>query len=197
MPSDGSVTRWIGQVQAGDPDAVSELWHRYFRRLVGLAREKLRHAPRRAADEEDIALSAFESFCRHAEEGRFPDLLDRDSLWRLLVVITARKANHLIRDEARLKRAGARVADSPQDDGDVPILETVLSREPTPDLAAQVVEECQRLLGKLDPNLKKIAVWRMEGYSVDEIAAKQEVSPRTVKRKLDNIRKAWTKENAP
>ena len=196
MPSDGSVTRWIDQVQAGNPNAVRELWRRYFSRLVALARQKLRHAPRRAADEEDVALSAFESFCRHAEEGRFPDLLDRDGLWRLLVVMTARKANHLIRDETRQKRGGgvAPASDTPSDDADAPILETILSREPTPDLAAQVAEECQRLLARLgDKELEQVAVWRMEGYSVEDIAGKLGYATRSIKRKLQLIRDIWQK----
>src|SRR3954465_6949521 len=99
MSPEGSVTRWLAPLQAGDPAAAQQLWERYFRRLVGLARTKLRGAPRRAADEEDVALSAFDSFCRHAEAGRFPRLADRDSLWRLLVTVTARKAAHQARDE--------------------------------------------------------------------------------------------------
>src|SRR5438094_451722 len=87
MLSNGSVTGWLGQMRQGEPDAVQRLWERYFVRLVGLARQRLRDAPRRAADEEDVALSAFDSFCRGAEAGRFPLLEDRDSLWRLLVVL--------------------------------------------------------------------------------------------------------------
>ena len=194
MSSDGSVTRWLDQVQAGDANAVQQLWQRYFSRLVGLARQKLRHAPRRAADEEDVALSAFDSFCRNAEQGRFPDLLDRDGLWRLLVVMTVRKANHLIRDETRQKRGG----DTPRDGDDAPILETILSREPTPDLAAQVAEECQRLLHQLDDKeLEQVAIWRMEGFTVEEIAAKLACAPRSVKRKLQLIRNIWVKAGAP
>ena len=194
MSSDGSVTRWLDQVQAGDANAVQQLWQRYFSRLVGLARQKLRHAPRRAADEEDVALSAFDSFCRNAEQGRFPDLLDRDGLWRLLVVMTVRKANHLIRDETRQKRGG----DTPRDGDDAPILETILSREPTPDLAAQVAEECQRLLHQLDDKeLEQVAIWRMEGFTVEEIAAKLACAPRSAKRKLQLIRNIWVKAGAP
>src|SRR3954462_9409304 len=109
MRPEASVTQWIDRLKAGDPDAAQQLWERYFRRLVGLARLKLRNAPRRAADEEDVALSAFDSFCRHAGRGRFPQLLDRDSLWRLLAVLTARKAAHLVRDERRQKRGGGAV----------------------------------------------------------------------------------------
>src|SRR4051812_34565394 len=106
MTSDGSVSRWIDRLPLGDPAAVRQLWQRYFHRLVSLARKKLAHAPRGMADEEDVALSAFDSFCRQAEQGRFPDLADRDGLWRLLVVMTGRKASHLRRDETRLKRGG-------------------------------------------------------------------------------------------
>src|SRR5947208_10734343 len=104
MSAEGSVSNWISRLQAGDRAATQQLWERYFQRLVGLARAKLQGAPRRAADEEDVALSAFHSFCRAAEQGRLPRLLDRDNLWRLLVVITSRKASHLVRDERRLKR---------------------------------------------------------------------------------------------
>jgi hypothetical protein len=68
------------------------LWERYFRRLVGLARPRLDNTARRAADEQDVALSALASVFRGVEEGRFPQLGDRDDLWRLLVTVTVRKA---------------------------------------------------------------------------------------------------------
>ena len=97
MSSGDSVTQWIDQLKAGERDAVQKLWEAYFERLVALARQKLRGAPRWAADKEDVALSAFDSFCRAAERGRFPQLSDRDDLWHLLVVLTARKACDLLR----------------------------------------------------------------------------------------------------
>src|SRR5438046_5072372 len=111
MPSEGSITQWLHRLQAGDPQGAERLWERYFHRLVGLARAKLQDLPRRAADEEDVALSAFASFCRGVEGGRFPQLLDRHDLWRLLVTITARKALRLARDERSQKRGGGAVLD--------------------------------------------------------------------------------------
>src|SRR5438876_10303530 len=99
MTSEGSVTGWLGQLRSGDPAAAQQLWQRYFQRLVQLARQRLHGSPRRIADEEDVALSAFDSFCRDVQHDRWPQLLDRDNLWRLLVVITARKAHHLLRDQ--------------------------------------------------------------------------------------------------
>jgi hypothetical protein len=72
MSTSGSVTHWLGLLKAGDHAAAQPLWERYFGRLVGLARARLRGARGHAADEEDVALSAFASFCKGAEQGRFP-----------------------------------------------------------------------------------------------------------------------------
>jgi DNA-directed RNA polymerase specialized sigma24 family protein len=195
MLPDGSVSCWLGQLQGGDPEAARKLWERYFLRLVGLARKRLQGAARRAADEEDVALSAFDSFCRHAEAGRFPDLTDRESLWRLLMVLTARKAAHLRRNEGRQKRGGdvTTVAESEDDR----LLDKALSREPSPDFAAQVAEEYQRLLLALrDRGLEALALGRMEGHSVHELAARLGIAPRTVTRKLELIRAIWEKEDS-
>src|SRR5262249_25061923 len=158
-----SVTRMLGPLQAGDPAAVRQLWQRYFHRLVGLARARLAGAPRRVADEEDVALSAFDSFCRNAERGRFPDLGDRDGRWRLLVVLTARKAGHLRRDQARLKRGGAAQVEAGPDDRD--LIQDVLSREPDPAFAALAADQHRHLMGVLTDELREVALLRMQGES--------------------------------
>jgi DNA-directed RNA polymerase specialized sigma24 family protein len=194
MSSEGSVTHWIGQLKAGDREAAQRLWERYFQRLVGLARKKLRGAKRQAADEEDVALSAFDTFCRGAEHGRFPRLDDRDNLWSVLVLLTARKAWHLVRDEARYKRGGKLVplADTPSPDKEEASLDRLLGREPTPEFAAQVAEEYQLLLTRLeDKELETVAMWKMEGYTSEEIAAKLDCTVRTIERKLRIIRGLW------
>jgi DNA-directed RNA polymerase specialized sigma24 family protein len=193
MPSDGSVTRWIDQLPLGDPAAVRGLWERYFRRLVGLARKKLGDAPRGMADEEDVALSAFDSFCRNAEAGRFPDLADREGLWRILVVMTARKAGHLRRDETRLKRGGGLIAEGGE--GGDRRLEEVISREPDPETAALAADEHRRLMDALgDDELRLVAQRRMEGDSVEEIAARLGYATRSIKRKLQLVREIWERE---
>ena len=197
---EGSVTQWIHQLQAGDRAAAQELWNRYFQRLVGLARCKLQGAQRRAADEEDVVLSAFESFFRGAEQGRFPRLDDRDNLWRLLVVITERKAWNLVQHERRQKRGGGEMRrESGPADGEDSLAEAGInefaSREPTPEMAAQVADECRRLLELLgDATLRSVAVWKMEGYTNAEIADKLGCVPVTVERKLQLIRRVWANE---
>lgn len=189
MPDDASVTFWIDKLKSGDPDAAQPLWNRYFHHLVRLAYQRLRGAPRAAADEEDVALSAFKSFCLAAEKGRFPLLADRDDLWRLLIVITERKAGNLVRDQARLKRGGDVGENLPLDAATIP------SHEPTPLLAAQVAEEYERLLSRLESDtLQKIALDKMEGFCNEEIAVRHTLALRTVERKLGLIRRIWEQD---
>jgi DNA-directed RNA polymerase specialized sigma24 family protein len=191
-PPGDAVTAWLIRLQAGESAAVRPLWEKYFHRLVGLARARLRDAPRRASDEEDVALSAFDSFCRNAEAGRFPDLADRDGLWRLLAAFTLRKAAHHLRDAGRRKRGGAA--------GVSGAIKEALGREPDPAMAAEVADECARLLTALDdpvlgdPVLRRVALLRLDGHSVDEVAERIGCAPRTVKRKLDLIRTVWRRE---
>src|SRR5713101_1490066 len=109
MSSDASVTGWIGQLKAGNQEAAQQLWNHYFQKLVRLARARLGGFPRRAVDEEDVALTAFDSFCRGAANGRFPQLSDRNELWHLLIVITARKVIDVRQHEKRQKRGGGAV----------------------------------------------------------------------------------------
>ena len=198
MEPQGSVTHWVKQLQAGDQAAAQALWERYIRRLVALARKKLHGAARRVADEEDVALSAFDSFCRRAAGGRFPQLNDRDNLWQLLVVITARKAHQLVRHERQQKRGGEPSAQAFGPDRDEADPYKLLAREPSPEFAAEVAEECRRLLHLLgDDDLRAVALQKMEGYTVDEIAVTLGCAPRTVARKLGLIRGLWEKEGKP
>lgn len=199
MPGDsaGSVTHWIGGLKGGNPEAAHHLWHRYFHRLVALARAKLDRAARTDADEEDVALSAFHALCDGANQGGFDRLGDRDDLWRLLVVIAARKAADQKKRRRRLKRGGGKVLNESALDGDeaegMPAsLEQIAAGEPTPEFAALLAEAYQRRIDALgDDSLRRVALLRMEGYDSDEIAARLGCARRTVARKLAMIRDAW------
>jgi DNA-directed RNA polymerase specialized sigma24 family protein len=195
--SNGSITRWIAGVKAGDLAAAQPLWERYFARMVDLARARLRAAGRRghdaAGDEEDAALSAFDSLCAGLARGQFPQLADRDDLWRLLVVITTRKVRAQARRRLRQKRGAGHVQpasdlDDPGSDDD--ILARAVGAEPTPEFAAMVAEEYRRLLDRLgDDVLRKVAILRMEGYTTDAVADQLGCARRTVARQLALIRR--------
>jgi DNA-directed RNA polymerase specialized sigma24 family protein len=193
----GSISVWIGRLKAGEAAAAGPLWEAYFSRLVEQARRKLGGRPPAACDEEDVALSAFDTFFRRAREGRFPNLDDRDDLWKLLMTITARKAYNLVRNERRDKRGGGQVyqASDLAAHREADAFADVLGREPTPELAAQVAEECRRLLdGLADADLQAVAVAKMEGCTNVEIAEQRKCSIATVERKLNLIRKRWERE---
>jgi RNA polymerase sigma factor (sigma-70 family) len=175
-----SVTLWLEQVKEGERAVVCQLLDRYFHRLVGLARSRLRGRPALADYDEDVALSAFNSLCLGAERGRFPDLADRHDLWRLLAVMAIRKAIDVQR------RGGARELSGE------PNLERLLSDEPPPELAAEMADQYQLLLGRLDDaELRSIALWKVEGHTNEEIAERLGCVERTVERKLRRIRILW------
>ena len=194
MNPDATVTQGIQQLKGGHSSAVQRIWEGYFEKMVRLARHRLADGPRAAADEEDVALSAFDSFCRGAQAGRFPQLVDRDALWPLLVAITSHKLLDLRRREGRQKRGGDwKRIESGGDSSSANILDELVSHDPTPQFACQIAEEFRRLLESLgDETLRSIAVWRMEGDSIDEIAARLNCVPRTVLRKIDRIRTIWS-----
>ncbi len=186
-----SVTHWLYQLAADDDSAAQQqLWNRYFARLAALARTRLAGAPQRDADEEDVVLSAFNSFFSGARAGRFPELCDRTGLWPLLVKITARKAiNQVKRQQAKKRSSAAEEA--------VPDLAHLIGNEPTPQFALEIAEEFERLLAQLDKDLQPVAVMKLEGFSNAEIADRLGIVERSVERKLARIRLEWNDETNP
>jgi len=180
MPTNDSVTLWLNQVKEGERDSVRPLLERYFQRLVQLARSRFRGRSDLAGYEEDVALSAFKSLCLGAERGRFPQLADRDDLWRVLAVLTVRKAI----DVQRRHRDHADLGE--------PNLQQLLSDEPPAEMAAEMADDYERLLGLLgDAELRSVALWKVEGYTNMEIAEKLGCVERSVERKLQRIRILW------
>jgi hypothetical protein len=169
MSSDDPVTLWIEELRNADQAAARNLWNHFVTRLYELGRKKLRPETRRVYDEEDAAQSAFHSVCAGIAAGRFPDLGSRENLWHLLVVITARKVAHRHRHDQQQSRDVQRnLSDSifakSGDQAPEPGALATVSREPTPEFAAEFVETCEFLFQSLDdPALKQVVTLRMEG----------------------------------
>jgi len=197
MSTNNSISQWIHNLKGRDAEAAQKLWDRYAERLLEQARKRLGSAPKRILDEEDIALSVFHSLCRGAEAGRFEDIKNRDDLWWLLLAITKQKAVDHVRRETALKRGGGRVHTETclthdlNGNGEF-TLDQLVSEEPTPEFLVSLEEQNELLLARLrDEKLRIIAVSRVEGYTVAEIANDLSISTRSVERKLQLIRSSW------
>ena len=193
------VTQWILQLSDRDEQAAQALWNQYFEKLVWFARRKLGGVPRRVADEEDVALSAMNSFCRGMAARRFAKIEDRNDLWKLLVTITARKATaHKRRHFAKKRGAGQVRGESffvqpDANEGSSAGIGELLGCEPTPELAMMVAENCHEMLDALgDESLRQVAILTLEGYTTSEIADKLGCVRRTIERKLERIRETWS-----
>jgi RNA polymerase sigma factor (sigma-70 family) len=156
----------------------------YFDWLVQLARRRLQDLPGMANYDEDLALRSFYSVYRRVRDPERPlEFTGRDDLWRLLATRTISRAIDLIRRH--------RLAEVPGDYDP----EQLLAREPTPEEAAATADECRRLLDLLEePELRQIALWKVEGLTNEEIAARLDCVPRTIERKLRRIRALWKHE---
>jgi DNA-directed RNA polymerase specialized sigma24 family protein len=193
MSTPPSVTTWLSALKAGDAAAAEPLWQRYFSRLVELAYRHLAPRVRRAADEEDVALSAFADFCAGAVAGRFPRLSSRHDLWQLLMMIAIRHARNLARHETRERRdvrrsVSANVLFDLPDAG----LDRLAGDAPDPALAAEVADQLRYLLTILPgDDLRSVARDLLSGYSAVEIAHRQGCGLRTVERRRQRIRQFW------
>jgi len=182
----GSVSRLIPELMDGDRQTMQKLWECYFQPLVRLARSRCRPA-RRIAASEDIALEAFLEFCaclaRPGAGQQFPHLETREQVWKLLACFTVRTAFDHNQKQARRAKI-VRGESALGDEGFAPFT----SREVAPEFTVAVTE----LLDQLQDNsLRTVALRKMEGFTVPEIARQLDCSPSTVERKLRAIRSLW------
>jgi DNA-directed RNA polymerase specialized sigma24 family protein len=189
-------------LKAGDREAANQLCARYIPQIVKLARSRIADRYRRVRNEEDVALSAIDSFCRRAEQGHYPQLEDREDLWGLLATIALRKAANVVNSEKAQKRGGGEVVgeDLLQNaessggpaGGD---LDQFQAAGLPPDELAQAAEAVSQLLDCLrDDSLRMTALLKLQGHTMKEIAEKLGVGLRSIERKMALIREIWTGE---
>jgi RNA polymerase sigma factor (sigma-70 family) len=200
MQDNKNVSRWIEQVKQGDSAAANDLWHHYFDRLVRIVRQRIYGRNRAVSDEEDVVVSVFESFYRAAEKGRFPDLSDRDDLWKLLLRMASRKVIDNRRRSQRQRRGGEVETFSlnqsqGESEEEQPFMLEVIGDEPTPEMALSLQETVEKLFSHLGVGqLQELAVAKLEGYTNAELAKRFQCSERTIERRLHLIREKCRQE---
>ena len=191
-----SLTHWLPALQQGDEQAAERLWREYFRKTVRLAKQRMVGLRLRAADEEDVALSAMNSFCRMAQNREEP-IADSTELWKLLATIVRRKVNKERQRQFADKRQEYRlvgesgispVYDDREKEGGNGLAQYA-GREPSPELAMELAETWERILALQDA--EELVILKRDGYSNSEAAAKIGCSTRTVQRTIEKIRKEW------
>lgn len=213
--SDDEVTAWIIRVRDGDEDAARNLWEHYCDQISEVARRTMKRSSRRIYDEEDVAVESFKHLLAGIRSGRFTELERREQLWRLLMVITSRKAAAMVESDLRQKRGGGEVRgdsavlgdgemeEGPTEDDDrVPILkeepegfDRLTSGTAGPDIPALVADETENLLASLpDTTAEQIVRLKLQGYTHEEIAEQLECNVRTVERRLKQIRELWQRK---
>jgi RNA polymerase sigma factor (sigma-70 family) len=199
MTESPSVTRFLAQLRSDDraarDEAARQIWQHYFPLLLELARCHLDRRLRRRVDEEDVLQSMYNSFCMRQERGEYL-LGDSRDLWRLLVTMTLNKVRSAAARQMRGRRDYRREEAAPAAGGSLPpewAFEQMEQAEPTPADAAAFTEEIQLRLTELPEPLRQIALWKLQGYTNEEIASAAMLgcSVRTVERKLNLIREKW------
>ncbi len=195
MSKSTNVSHWIDLVKVGDSAAATCIWQHYFDRLVRSVRARLYGQNRAVSDEEDIVLSVFDSFYNAAENGRFPDLSDRDDLWRLLLRMAARKVVDKRRHDLRQRRGGNVRLHSLDHAGDDEKVIEAIGAEPSPEMLLKIQESMEQLFSHLGVGqLRDLAGAKLEGYTNAELAQRFDCSERTIERRLNLIREKCQQE---
>lgn len=187
--------------ETGRQTAEFRLFHRYYPRILDVARATLGNVRLRSFDEEDVATEAFSEFYAGLRGGKFNDLNSRRDLWALLVCITRRRAI----DRLRRSHATHRAPDQLRGESvfqfnsidDMPEAQRVGSMGDVTEISVidgdDEVEHFLNFLRAVDPQtpLDRIARLRMDGVSNTEISAELEISLRSVERATGRIRNLW------
>ena len=104
MENSEHITNWLTGLKSGDEAAAQAVWERYYAKLLKLACRNMVALRKREVDEEDVALSAMNTFLRGAANGRFPRLNDRHDLWKILLTCTLRKVSKQRKRQTAEKR---------------------------------------------------------------------------------------------
>lgn len=182
MTTDSEVTvDWLGNLAAGEPDAVNEFWQRYGESLQRVAERQIASWLRQRVDPEDVVQSACRTFFRRAGEGNF-SLESKDDLWRLMLTITLNKVRMQARFHTRNRRSVSRERALPEAQSLQPSeWDDAIEKIDLKDLLEAAFSEHD------DERKRVLQLW-LDGHTQKEIASDVGCSERTVRRIQDRIR---------
>ena len=195
MLAQSTVTAWIEGLRDGSETAAAKLWEHFLQRLTLLVCNRLRTTSKSISDEEDVVLDACEACFRALKAGRYPLIMNRDDLWKMLAVIAERKAIDQIRRSKKGvdgKRVDISFTSVSSDSSVMDGIQQWPCTEPTPEFATVFSENLKNKLSALDDARREVALLKMQGYKNREIAEKIGKAIPTVERYLKLIRETWS-----
>lgn len=192
-PNKDSFPEWMARLRAQDDEAAREIFGRFTRQLLALARRQFGAALRHKVDAEDVVQSAYKSFFSRYG-GRDLEVGTWNGLWGLLTVITLRKCcERVAYHRAERRDVEREVSASPAAESREPLQEA-FGREPTPHEAVVLSETVDQLLTSLDEDERPILELSLQGYTTQEISTRLDQPERTVRRLRERIRKRLERE---
>ena len=171
----------LKRFRTGNQDAATALYLRYAKRLERLAKINVSRSLAARVDTDDVVQSVFRTFFRRVSQGQY-EVGDQEDLWRLLLVMALNK----IRSSGTYHRAAKRDIGSTQ-----PLPDQLPESEGQGGggMALNVLKmTIQELVGAMPVEQQTIVMLRIEGYEVQEIAAKTGRAKRSVERILQAFR---------
>ncbi len=181
-----SFAEFLDRLRTGDDDAASELFQRFARQLIAMARRKFAAGLQHKVDPEDVVQSAYKSFFARYGDGNL-DVSSWNSLWGLLTLITVRKCAERVAYHRAERRDAAREVAAPAGKDNAPWQEA-LGREPTPLEAAELSETVEQLLASLDEHERPVLELSLQGFTTREISEQLGRAERTVRLLREGVR---------
>ena len=191
--ADAGLGVLLGRIRAGDESAAHELLARYEAQVRLVVRRQLPRLLRSRFDSLDFLQSVWGSFFRRmkAGPGEFEDP-------RSLVAFLARAAKNKVIDEYRRaasKKGNIRLEEPLWIDGSRP--RELVGVVDSPSEIVEAREELGRLLDLVPEDRQVMIRLRLQGLSTREIGERLEVSERTVRRVLEDLRRRSSNEPEP
>lgn len=182
--SPGSISAAMQALRANaqpdrkDQQAASLIFQRYFDKLVRRLKGQIHRKLQAVSDSDDLASYALSEVIRYLEEGRYPDLRNREGLWAMLVAVGQLRLKQRIRDgHAGVRNIELEVG---QADGSAVFEVQARTRELPPDFWPEVFEQLGVLIGRLKPTECKVLALELQGYETKEMEARLSASGVTI-----------------
>jgi RNA polymerase sigma-70 factor (ECF subfamily) len=181
-----SFAEFLARLRGGEDAAAQELFGRFTHQLLALALRHIDAGLRHKVDAEDVVQSVYKSFFVRYGVGKL-ELVNWNSLWGLLTLITVRKCAERAAYHRAECRDVAREVSTAEADQATPWL-GLLDRDPTPLEAAVLSETVEELLAGLDEEERPILELSLQSYTTREISERLGRAERTVRLLREGVR---------